>query len=102
MQVGQHSYFFSYSYPRSERKKESHGERGSEASAAVSIMTILAGVVIIGWGERLDSGGVIDASDHLVTRPDQISAAIMLGEIMANHVAEGYFDDGRNVEHVQD
>ncbi|WP_184469375.1 calcium:proton antiporter [Rhizobium esperanzae] len=48
MQVGQHSYFFSYSYPRSERKKESPEEHGSEESAAMSIATILAGVVIIG------------------------------------------------------
>ncbi|MFS8148561.1 calcium:proton antiporter [Rhizobium sp. BR 249] len=48
MQVGQHSYFFSYSYPRSERKTEGHGEHAANESAAVSIATILAGVVIIG------------------------------------------------------
>ncbi len=48
MQVGQHSYFFSYSYPRSERTKESHDEQGADGPAAVSIATILAGVVIIG------------------------------------------------------
>ncbi|RUL98310.1 calcium:proton antiporter [Rhizobium chutanense] len=48
MQVGQHSYFFSYSYPRSERKKESPQEHGSEELAAMSIATILVGVVIIG------------------------------------------------------
>ncbi|PDT05800.1 calcium:proton antiporter [Rhizobium chutanense] len=48
MQVGQHSYFFSYSYPRSERKKESPEEHGFEESAAMSIATILVGVVIIG------------------------------------------------------
>ncbi|ARQ11095.1 sodium/calcium exchanger protein [Rhizobium etli] len=48
MQVGQHSYFFSYSYPRSERKKESHDGHGANGPAAVSIATILVGVVIIG------------------------------------------------------
>ncbi|ANK92549.1 MULTISPECIES: calcium:proton antiporter [Rhizobium] len=48
MQVGQHSYFFSYSYPRSERKKESRDEHGADGSAAVSIATILLGVVVIG------------------------------------------------------
>jgi len=48
MQVGQHSYFFSYSYPRSERMKESPDEHGSDDSATASIATILVGVVIIG------------------------------------------------------
>ncbi|PDT32346.1 calcium:proton antiporter [Rhizobium sp. L9] len=48
MQVGQHSYFFSYSYPRSERKKESHHGHGADGPAAASIATILVGVVIIG------------------------------------------------------
>ena len=36
MQVGQHSYFFSYSYPRSERKKESPDEHAPDESAAIS------------------------------------------------------------------
>ncbi|WHO81098.1 calcium:proton antiporter [Rhizobium leguminosarum] len=48
MQVGQHSYFFSYSYPRSERKKETPDEHGADESTAISIATILVGVVIIG------------------------------------------------------
>ncbi|MCV9941710.1 MULTISPECIES: calcium:proton antiporter [unclassified Rhizobium] len=48
MQVGQHSYFFSYSYPRSERQKESPHEQGHDESAAISIATILVGVIIIG------------------------------------------------------
>jgi Ca2+:H+ antiporter len=48
MQVGQHSYFFSYSYPRSERRKESPGGQHGEASTSMSIATLLAGVVIIG------------------------------------------------------
>jgi len=48
MQVGQHSYFFSYSYPRAERKQDASEEHGDEGSTAVSIATILAGVVIIG------------------------------------------------------
>ncbi|WP_439872115.1 calcium:proton antiporter [Rhizobium leguminosarum] len=48
MQVGQHSYFFSYSYPRSERKKESPDEHSADESTTISIATILVGVVIIG------------------------------------------------------
>lgn len=56
MQVGPHSYFFSYSYPRSERKKV--GTSGTQAAAAEpdeedgpaskSITIILLGVVLIG------------------------------------------------------
>jgi len=50
MQVGRHSYFFSYSYPRAEKKlaateAEEHHE---EDSTATSIVTILIGVVLIG------------------------------------------------------
>ncbi|WP_244575211.1 calcium:proton antiporter [Rhizobium sp. 11515TR] len=50
MQVGKHSYFFSYSYPRTEKKiaageAEEHHE---EDSTATSIVTILIGVVLIG------------------------------------------------------
>jgi Ca2+:H+ antiporter len=48
MQVGQHSYFFSYSYPRTERRKENPDEHHAEEIASVSIATILAGVIIIG------------------------------------------------------
>ncbi|WP_454850096.1 calcium:proton antiporter [Rhizobium binxianense] len=48
MQVGQHSYFFSYSYPRSERQKENRDGHHADASTSMSIATILAGVVIIG------------------------------------------------------
>ncbi|MFK0162427.1 calcium:proton antiporter [Rhizobium sp. NPDC090279] len=50
MQVGRHSYFFSYSYPRTEKKlaaaeaEESHDEE----STTTSIVTILIGVVLIG------------------------------------------------------
>lgn len=49
MQVGAHSYFFSYAYPRAERKE--HPESSppeEEESAAVSILVIIAGVVLIG------------------------------------------------------
>ena len=53
MQVGQHSYFFSYSYPRSERKKESPEAHGPDESAAISIATILVGVVVIGAAGRV-------------------------------------------------
>jgi Ca2+:H+ antiporter len=48
MQVGQHSYFFSYSYPRVEKKKESLDEGHESDSTTTSVITILAGVVIIG------------------------------------------------------
>ncbi|TCL74794.1 calcium:proton antiporter [Rhizobium sp. BK251] len=47
MQVGQHSYFFSYSYPRT-KKKETPQEEHSEESTSLSIVTILIGVVIVG------------------------------------------------------
>ncbi|NTJ42926.1 calcium:proton antiporter [Agrobacterium larrymoorei] len=52
MQVGPHSYFFSYSYPRAERKKaasEGHGQHDDEdGPASRSITVILIGVVLIG------------------------------------------------------
>jgi Ca2+:H+ antiporter len=48
MQVGQHSYFFSYSYPRTERMKGIADEHPADEPAAASIITILVGVVIIG------------------------------------------------------
>ncbi|MDR9772340.1 calcium:proton antiporter [Rhizobium hidalgonense] len=66
MQVGKHSYFFSYSYPRSERKKESPDKHGSDEPAALSIATILVGVVIIG----------------------------LLAEFMAAFMTEGLLDSG--------
>jgi Ca2+:H+ antiporter len=48
MQVGQHSYFFSYSYPRTEKRKESAQKANEGEFSAVSIATILVGVIIIG------------------------------------------------------
>ena len=58
MQVGTHSYFFSYSYPAAHRRippgdppaEKEHGpeQHGERESAAVSIGIILVGVVIIG------------------------------------------------------
>lgn len=48
MQVGQHSYFFSYSYPRTEKKKETPEEGHREEATSLSIVTILIGVVIVG------------------------------------------------------
>jgi Ca2+:H+ antiporter len=48
MQVGQHSYFFSYSYPRTEKRKETTEEGHTDESSSVSIATILVGVIIIG------------------------------------------------------
>ncbi|MES5043900.1 calcium:proton antiporter [Rhizobium nepotum] len=53
MQVGTHSYFFSYAYPRKARPdgqpSDSHAEEeGEEGSASLSIGLIIAGVVLIG------------------------------------------------------
>ncbi|KAA0700451.1 calcium:proton antiporter [Neorhizobium sp. P12A] len=48
MQVGQHSYFFSYSYPRTEKKLHGAEEDHEDNSTATSIGTIVVGVVIIG------------------------------------------------------
>ncbi|MEZ2126983.1 MULTISPECIES: calcium:proton antiporter [unclassified Sinorhizobium] len=48
MQVGQHSYFFSYSYPKTEMRKHATDEEHAGGSAFVSIAIILAGVIIIG------------------------------------------------------
>ncbi|WP_416066745.1 calcium:proton antiporter [Rhizobium sp. ZK1] len=56
MQVGQHSYFFSYSYPRSERQKEHPEEHDEEGSVSTSIAIILIGVVIIGALAEFMSG----------------------------------------------
>jgi Ca2+:H+ antiporter len=49
LQVGQHSYFFSYAYPRADRSggpPEKHPE--ADRPALPSILIILAGVVVIG------------------------------------------------------
>lgn len=48
MQVGQHSYFFSYSYPRTESQKHTANQPHEEDATSISIITILVGVVIIG------------------------------------------------------
>ncbi|MGN7293268.1 calcium:proton antiporter [Rhizobium sp. SAFR-030] len=52
MQVGPHSYFFSYSYPRAAAKPAAEGghapQDGAEGSTAKSITVILIGVVLIG------------------------------------------------------
>ena len=56
MQVGQHSYFFSYSYPRSERQKEHPEEHDEGGSVSTSIAIILIGVVIIGALAEFMSG----------------------------------------------
>lgn len=55
MQVGPHSYFFSYRYPRTERKKtaveqreETEEDDDENGPASYSIAIILVGVVIIG------------------------------------------------------
>lgn len=48
MQVGQHSYFFSYTYPRIEKKHGADEDEHSGESTMTSIVTILIGVVLIG------------------------------------------------------
>lgn len=47
MQVGVHSYFFSYTYPRGERKDHA-GDPAEEEPAALAIAVIVVGVVLIG------------------------------------------------------
>ncbi|KJH78195.1 MULTISPECIES: calcium:proton antiporter [unclassified Pseudomonas] len=48
MQVGPHSYFFSYSYPEKRRRKEPAETGPAPVSLAVSIGTLVFGVVVIG------------------------------------------------------
>ncbi|OLF55734.1 calcium:proton antiporter [Pseudomonas chlororaphis] len=48
MQVGAHSYFFSYSYPEKRRKKEPTADEPAPVSLAFSIATLVFGVVLIG------------------------------------------------------
>jgi Ca2+:H+ antiporter len=51
MQVGTHSYFFSYSYPRAKQAsgEPAPDEEAENESSALSISIILAGVLIIGF-----------------------------------------------------
>ncbi|MDB6143179.1 MAG: Calcium/proton antiporter [Pseudomonas sp.] len=48
MQVGPHSYFFSYSYPQKKRKQKSADEQEQPISLVRSIGTLVFGVVVIG------------------------------------------------------
>ncbi|KAA5845236.1 calcium:proton antiporter [Pseudomonas chlororaphis] len=48
MQVGAHSYFFSYSYPEKRRKKEPTEDQPAPVSLEFSIATLVFGVVLIG------------------------------------------------------
>ena len=48
MQVGPHSYFFSYSYPEKRRKQLPADEQAPPVSLAFSIGTLVFGVVVIG------------------------------------------------------
>jgi Ca2+:H+ antiporter len=48
MQVGPHSYFFSYSYPDKKRRKDASEEPGEPVNLTRSIGTLVFGVVIIG------------------------------------------------------
>lgn len=47
-QIGRHSYFFDYSYPRPKKASAVHVEEEAPASTALSICLLLAGIVIIG------------------------------------------------------
>ena len=48
MQVGPHSYFFSYSYPEKRRKKLPEEEQAPPVNLAFSIGTLVFGVIVIG------------------------------------------------------
>ena len=48
MQVGQHSYFFSYAYPRRERTGAGPHEQEEESSTTAAVAIILFGVILIG------------------------------------------------------
>ncbi|MBX8486905.1 calcium:proton antiporter [Pseudomonas cichorii] len=48
MQVGPHSYFFSYSYPEKNRRKDQPEEQGESINLTRSIGTLVLGVVVIG------------------------------------------------------
>lgn len=48
MQVGAHSYFFSYSYPEKKRRRADAPMEDAHGSTAQSIITLVVGVVIIG------------------------------------------------------
>jgi Ca2+:H+ antiporter len=48
MQVGPHSYFFSYSYPEKKRRKDQTEDAHEEVNLTRSIATLVFGVVVIG------------------------------------------------------
>ncbi|MFJ3483400.1 calcium:proton antiporter [Pseudomonas sp. NPDC090202] len=48
MQVGPHSYFFSYSYPDKKRRKEQPEETSEPVNLPLSIGTLIFGVIVIG------------------------------------------------------
>ncbi|MFJ3526024.1 calcium:proton antiporter [Pseudomonas sp. NPDC090203] len=48
MQVGPHSYFFSYSYPDKKRRKDQPEQEGTPVNLTLSIATLVFGVVVIG------------------------------------------------------
>ncbi len=48
MQVGPHSYFFSYSYPDKKRRKDQPEQQSEPVNLPLSIGTLMFGVVIIG------------------------------------------------------
>ncbi len=67
MQVGPHSYFFSYSYPEKRRKKEPVENEPEPISLTISIGALVFGVVVIGalaevMSKTLDLG--LEGSGH--------------------------------------
>ncbi len=48
MQVGPHSYFFSYSYPDKKKRKDQPAEESAPVNLTLSIGTLMLGVVVIG------------------------------------------------------
>ncbi|KQV64478.1 calcium:proton antiporter [Rhizobium sp. Root1220] len=86
MQVGQHSYFFSYSYPRVERKGGSDAESHDEERTSTSIALILVGVVIIGvlaeFMSTLMSEGLRDSGAPVAVTAIVVAAISAAPEIL--------------------
>lgn len=87
MQVDQHSYFFSYHYPRNTRKTEApadthadaaEGDHDEDAPMSVSIAFLIAGVCVIGLLAELMSGFMTEGLKGTGT-PPSVAAIIVAG-----------------------
>ncbi|MCQ2003639.1 calcium:proton antiporter [Rhizobium sp. NRK18] len=83
MQVDQHSYFFSYHYPRNTRKAEAaavaaEGDHDEDAPMSVSIAFLIAGVCVIGLLAELMSGFMTEGLKGTGT-PPAVAAIIVAG-----------------------